>query len=58
MEREKRRINRKLVMKTIEYFLIPSIVTKTFNGLITDISDSGVCLLTTSQLKDRQRIII
>ena len=58
MNREKRRSNRKLVMKTIEYFLIPSIISKTFNGLITDISDSGVCLLTTSQLKDRQRIII
>lgn len=58
MNIEKRRINRKLVMKPIEYFLIPSIISKTFNGLITDISDSGVCLLTTSQLKDRQRIII
>jgi len=58
MEREKRRCKRKLVMNPIEYFLIPSIISKTFDGLITDISDSGVCLLTTSQLKDRQRIII
>ena len=58
MDREKRRSNRKLVMKPIEYFLVPSIIGKTFDGLIMDISDSGVCLLTTSQLKDRQRIII
>jgi PilZ domain-containing protein len=58
MDREKRSSNRKLVMKPIEYFLVPSIIGKTFDGLITDISDSGLCLLTTSQLKDRQRIII
>jgi len=58
MDREKRRSNRKLVMKPIEYFLVPSIIGKTFDGLITDKSVSGVCLLTTSQLKDRQRIII
>ena len=58
MDREKRRDNRKLVMQPIEYFLVPSIIGKTFDGLITDISDSGACLLTTSQLKDRQRIII
>jgi len=45
-------------MKPVEYFLVPSIIGKTFDGLITDISDSGACLLTTSQLKDRQRIII
>jgi hypothetical protein len=58
MDREKRRDNRKLIMKPIEYFLVPSIIEKTFDGLITDISDNGACLLTTSQLKDRQRIII
>lgn len=58
MEREERRSKRKLVMKPIEYFLVPSIIGKTFDGLITDISASGLCLLTTSQLKDRQRIII
>jgi len=58
MDREKRRSNRKLIMKPIDYLLVPSIIGKTFDGLIMDISDSGVCLLTTSQLKDRQRIII
>jgi hypothetical protein len=58
MDREKRRDNRKLVIKPIEYFVVPSIIGKTFDGLIMDISDCGACLLTTSQLKDRQRIII
>jgi hypothetical protein len=58
MEREDRRSKRKLILKPIEYFLVPSIIGKTFEGLITDISDSGICLLTTSQLRDRQRIII
>jgi hypothetical protein len=58
MDREKRKSNRKFIMKPIEYFLVPSIIGKTFDGLIMDISDSGVCLLTTCQLKDRQRIII
>ena len=58
MESEKRRSNRKPIMKPIEYFLVPSIIGKTFDGLITDISNYGACLLTTSQLKDRQRIII
>jgi Tfp pilus assembly protein PilZ len=58
MDREKRRNNRKLIMKPVEYYLVPSIIGKTFDGLITDISDYGACLLTTSQLKDRQRIII
>ena len=58
MDREKRKSNRKSIMKPIEYFLVPSIIGKTCDGLIMDISDFGVCLLTTCQLKDRQRIII
>ena len=58
MDIEKRRSNRKLIMKPIDCFLVPSIIGKTFDGLIMDISDSGICLLTTSQLKDRQRIIM
>jgi hypothetical protein len=58
MGREARSSKRKLVIRPVEYFLIPSIMTITCDGLITDISDSGLCLLTTSQLKDRQRIVI
>jgi len=58
MDREDRRSNRKLVMKPIDYFGVPSIIGKHFDGLIMDISDSGVCILTTSHLNDRERIII
>lgn len=58
MEREDRRSERKLVMKPIEYLLIPSIIRDTFDGLITDMSDSGLCLLTTAELKNHQKIII
>jgi Tfp pilus assembly protein PilZ len=46
------------VLQPIKYFLAPSIIEKTYDGVVTDISDTGACLLTTSLLKDRQRIII
>jgi Tfp pilus assembly protein PilZ len=55
---ENRRNERRLVLKPVGFFLVPSIIGKTVEGLIMDISDSGLCLLTTSQLKVRQRIII
>jgi hypothetical protein len=58
MEREGRRSKRKLINKLVEYSLLPSVTTRTFDGLITDISDAGLCLLTNSQLKYGQRIII
>lgn len=49
---------RTFTLQPIEYFLVPSIIEKTYDGVISDISDSGLCLLTTSSLKDRQRIIM
>jgi len=58
MEREHRKSNRNLVLQPIKYFLAPSIIEKNYDGVVTDISDSGLSLLTTSPLKDRQRIII
>lgn len=58
MAREDRRSKRKLVNKLIEYFLIPKVTTRTFDGLITDMSDSGLCLVTNSHLKHGQRIVI
>jgi Tfp pilus assembly protein PilZ len=58
MEREHRKSRRNLVLQPIKYFLAPSIIEKNYDGVITDISDSGLCLLTTSPLKDRQRIIM
>jgi len=58
MEKEYRKSNRTRVLQPIEYFLAPSIIDKSYDGVITDISESGACLLTTSLLKNRQRIII
>ncbi|MEW6584508.1 MAG: hypothetical protein AB1442_02735 [Nitrospirota bacterium] len=58
MEREERKSKRSLVLNPVKYFLVPSIVARAYNGVIVDVSDSGICLLTTSHLKDRQRIII
>ena len=58
MAKEERSSKRTLVLKPIEFSLAPSIIGKTYDGVVTDISDSGACLLTTSHLKDRQRIIL
>jgi len=58
MGREGRKSKRKIINKLVEYFLIPSATTRTFDGLITDVSDCGLCLVTNSQLKYGQRIII
>ena len=58
MEREERKSQRTFVLQPIEYLLAPSIIEKTYQGVVTDISDSGLSLLTTSPLKDRQRIIM
>jgi len=58
MAKEERQSKRDPVFQAVQYFLVPSIIEKTYDGVITDISDSGICLLTTSPLKDRQRIII
>jgi Tfp pilus assembly protein PilZ len=58
MEREYRKNKRIPMLQPIKYLLSPSIIEKTYDGVVTDISDSGACLLTTSPLKDRQRIIM
>ncbi|MDQ7786393.1 MAG: PilZ domain-containing protein [Thermodesulfovibrionales bacterium] len=58
MAKEERSSKRTLVLQSIKYFLTPSIIENTYDGVVTDISNTGACLLTTSLLKDRQRIII
>jgi Tfp pilus assembly protein PilZ len=58
MTKEERSSKRTTVLQPIKYFLAPSIIEKTYDGVVTDISDTGACLLTTSLLKDRQRLII
>ena len=58
MAKEERSSKRSLVLKPIKFSLAPSIIGNKYDGVVTDISDSGACLLTTSHLKDRQRIIL
>jgi hypothetical protein len=58
MKKEERRTNRIPVLHTIKYYLAPSVIEKSYDGVVTDISETGLCLLTTSPLKDRQRIIM
>ena len=58
MQQEVRKSERSFTLQPIEYLLAPSIIDKTYDGVVTDISDSGLCLLTKYPLKDRQRIIM
>ena len=58
MGREERGSERIPVFQSVEYSLAPSTIEKTYEGVLTDISDSGACLLASSHLKERQRIII
>ena len=58
IEKEERRSRRKLVMENIQYTFMPPENQKTFDAAITNISESGVCLVTASLLKDGQKIII
>lgn len=58
MEKEERRCERKLVLINTEYTLVPSPTVKTFNGVIIDTSEFGLCLLTTSHLKNGQYIVL
>ena len=58
MAREERGSRRIPVFRPVEYSLAPSIIEKRYEGILTDISDSGACLLTTVHLRERQRIII
>lgn len=55
MGREERRSERSLVLQPIEFFLAPSIIEKTYDRVVTAISDSGLWLFTKYPLKDRQR---
>jgi len=58
MTKEERHSKRTPVLQPIKYLLAPSIIEISYDGVVTDISDSGLCLLTTFPLKDRQRIIM
>jgi hypothetical protein len=58
MTKEERRSKRTPVLQPIKYLLAPSIIEKSYDGVVTDISETGACLLTIAPLKDRQRIIM
>ena len=58
IEKEERRSRRKLVMENIQYTFMPPENQKTFDAAITNISESGLCLVTAALLKDGQKIII
>jgi Tfp pilus assembly protein PilZ len=58
MTKEERRSKRNPVLQPIKYLLAPSIIEKSYDGVVTDISETGACLLTIAPLKDRQRIIM
>ncbi len=58
MENEERKSERRLIFENTTYKLLPATTDKTFDGVIIDISESGLCLLTTSPLKEDQIIVI
>jgi len=55
---DKRRHRRSNIATTVEYALNPLHTNETFDGVITDISESGLCLLTTTPLNKGQDILI
>ena len=55
---DRRRSYRKLVVKAIEYSILPSKTQETFDGVIATINESGICLLTTKHLTNGQKIAI
>ena len=57
-EKEERRSQRKLVMENVRYTFMPPDDQEMFDAAVTNISESGLCLVTALPLKDGQKIII
>jgi PilZ domain len=55
---DKRRHRRSNIATAVEYVLDPLPARETFDGVIADISESGLCLLTTTPLSKGQEILI
>jgi hypothetical protein len=53
---EKRKYGRRYIVATLEYVLDPLIADEIYDGVIADISDSGLCILTTDRLMEGQAI--
>ncbi|MFH1026132.1 MAG: PilZ domain-containing protein, partial [Nitrospirota bacterium] len=55
---DKRRHRRDYITSVIEYSLNPRIPDEAFDAVVADISESGLCLLTTYSLNKGQEIVI
>jgi hypothetical protein len=55
---DKRKHNRREIMSTIEYFDGPFTTHETFDGVVVNVSESGLCILTTHLLNKGQKIEI
>jgi hypothetical protein len=55
---DKRRHRRSNIATAVEYAFDPLHTDETFDGVIADISESGLCLLTTTPLNKGQEIVI
>jgi len=55
---DRRKSYRKFVVKAIEYSLVPSKREETFDGVIATMNESGICLLTSRNLTNGQKIAI
>ncbi|MBE0425864.1 MAG: PilZ domain-containing protein [Nitrospirae bacterium] len=56
--RNRRKHERTLLNKVIEYSMNSSSDDKSIYGIISDMSESGMCLLTTCPLKNGEKILL
>ena len=56
--KDRRKSYRKFLVKPIEYSIVPSKTKKTFEGVIATINEDGICLLTSKNLTNGQKIVI
>jgi hypothetical protein len=56
--RRRRQYERSLMIVTVEYSVITSYDNTFSYGIISDMSESGMCLLTTDPLKRGEKIVI
>jgi hypothetical protein len=54
----RRRNKRKLELDTIEYVIEPLMTNETFYGVVVNVSESGLCILTNDLLNKGQQIRI
>ena len=57
-QHNKRDYRRRYVGKVIEYVMVPATTDEALDGIIFDISKTGMSILTTAQLKEDQKILI